>query len=187
MMTVLRRFTLLLVVTLMVGCKTTTLPAMGPDTRDNGTNLNVRKPIPVIAQEGAGTFAPQLVVTSDEQINAAIQAAWPTVESMLSLHRCIRSGGLNRLNHLAVPGEDMSKNGSIFNAPNSDVHLRNHDFKKCLTVRQADNWEMPALNTLYFRGVFYADDSGETVNMGYTLRKMDNGSWLLYRIRGRVR
>ena len=37
-----------------------------------------------------------------------------------------------------------------------------------------------------FRAVFYADDSGEMVNMGYTLRKMDNGTWLLLRIRGRV-
>lgn len=131
-------------------------------------------------------YAPQTVLSPDARINAAVQAALPTVHAILSEHRCIRMGGLARLNPFAVPGEDMSTWGAFHNVPNSDTYLRHHDFRKCLTVRQIDRWEMPALNTLEFRAVFYADDSGEMVNMGYTLRKMDNGTWLLLRIRGRV-
>lgn len=140
----------------------------------------------LVALHNGSDNAPQTVLPPDERINAAVQASLPTVHAILAEHRCIRMGGLARLNPLAVPGEDMSQRGAFHNVPNSDAYMRHHDFRTCLTVRQIDRWEMPALNTLEFRAVFHADDSGEMVNMGYTLRKMDNGTWLLLRIRGRV-
>lgn len=139
----------------------------------------------LVAHHGAD-YAPQIESSGDARINDAVQAALPMVHAILSEHRCIRNGGLARLNPMAVPGEDMSHRGAFHNVPNSDTYMRHHDHRKCLTVRQIDRWALPALNTLEFRAVFYADDSGESVNMGYTLRKMDDGSWLLLRIRGRV-
>ncbi len=138
------------------------------------------------APYNADGYAPQVVSPTDARINDAVQAALPTVHAVLAEHRCIRMGGLARLNPLAVPGEDISHLGAFHNVPNSDTYMRYHDFRKCLTVRQIDRWDMPALNTLEFRAIFYADDSGETVSMGYILRKMDNGTWLLFRIKGRV-
>jgi len=36
---------------------------------------------------------------------------------------------------------------------------------------------MPALNALSFRVVYYADDSGETVNFAYHFKKVEDGSW----------
>lgn len=165
---------------LLIGCKTnpslpampvlaTTPPAKAQMARDSGPHMAVK-----------------MVIPPDAQIDAAIQAARPTIEQMLSLHRCIRMGGLARLNHLAVPGVDLGHWGALHNVPNSRDYVPNHDLAKCLSVRQVDRWEMPALNTLDFRVVFYADDSGETVNMGYTLRRMDDGTWLILRIRGRL-
>lgn len=165
---------------LMVGCKTSQpLPVMPGFAATTPANT-------VVAQDSSAPMVATLVMPSDTRINAAVQAARPTIEQMLSLHRCTRIGGLARMNHLAVPGVDLGHWGALHNVPNSRDHVPHHDHAKCLSVRQVDQWEMPALNTLDFRAVFYADDSGETVNMGYTLRRMDDGKWLIQRIRGRL-
>lgn len=172
-------------VALLPACKTNpTLPfTAAPDTQ---TTSHAQASTRLAATHHSADFAPQTALSSDARVNAAVQAALPTVHAILAEHRCIRMGGLARLNPMAVPGEDMSQRGAFLNVPNSNEYMRHHDYRKCLTVRQVDRWEMPALNTMEFRAVFYADDSGEMVNMGYTLRKMDNGTWLLLRIRGRV-
>lgn len=165
---------------LLGGCKTIQpIPAMSGLAATTPVNTQP-------AQESGPPLAGRLVMPSDPKVNAAVQAAWPTIEQMLGLHRCIRMGGLARLNHLAVPGVDLSQRGALLNVPNSRDYVPNHDFAKCLSVRQVDQWNMPALNTLEFRAVFYADDSGEMVSMGYTFRRMDDGTWLILRIRGRI-
>lgn len=130
---------------------------------------------------------PQLIVPKDKRIADAMNAALPTVKQVLSIHQCIKEHqSLRQLNIFAVPGLDMvNRSGaSIFadGFPDGPKHMKFHDRNKCVSITTIDNWSMPALNALLFRAVYFATDSGETVNFLYMFKKMDDGSWKLSQI-----
>lgn len=81
------------------------------------------------------------------------------------------------MNAYAVPGEDMAVYTGGERFPNHTNFMKYHDRNKCVSVSAIDQWVMPALNALQFRAVYFADDSGETVNFAYQFKKMDDGSW----------
>lgn len=119
----------------------------------------------------------QLIVPADTRTREAMEAALPTVKKVLAIHQCVKvNDGLLQLNYWAVPGANISRYNDY---PNSDWYVKYHDRNKCVSVRTIDNWSMPALNALQFRAVYFAEDSGETVNFGYLLKKVDDGSWKL--------
>ena len=70
--------------------------------------------------------------------------------------------------------------------PNTPIYMKYHDHNKCVRVSALDQWTMPALNALEFRTVYFADDSGETVNFRYLFKKIDDGSWMLDDFKARV-
>ena len=118
----------------------------------------------------------KLVVPADTRTRAAIEAALPTIKQVVGIHRCVRAfGGMLQLNNLAVPGVNMGS--SYF--PDHEYFMNYHDRSKCVSARAIDNWAMPALNALQFRVVYFAEDSGETVNFVYLLKKTEDGSWKL--------
>lgn len=125
----------------------------------------------------------QLVVPTETRTRDAMEAALPTVKKVLSIHQCVKSPeGLLQLNSLAIPGVNILQQeavGPIYRFPNSEMYMKYHDRNKCVSVRAIDNWSMPALNALQFRAVYFAEDSGETVNFGYLLKRTDDGSWKL--------
>lgn len=127
----------------------------------------------------------QLIVPTDTRTREAMDEAMPTIKKVLSIHQCVKEDdGLLQLNYWAVPGVDFRGRvlGSGFFHPNSQYFMKYHDRNKCLGVRTIDNWAMPALNALRFRAVFFAEDSGETVNFSYLMKKMDDGSWKLQKL-----
>jgi hypothetical protein len=132
---------------------------------------------------------PKLVVPKDKRVAVAMEEALPTIQKVLSIHQCMKEPeSLRQLNIFAVPGLDMIKrSGDIsglpaYGFPNSQFFMKFHDRNKCVSVTVVDNWSMPALNALLFRTVYFAEDSGETVNFLYLFKKMDDSSWKLSQI-----
>lgn len=142
-----------------------------------------------MAAKPAGQGKPtQLVVPSDKRTAAAIDEAMPTVKKILGIHQCIKDGESRRqMNVYAVPGVNLAQGGAGFGSeayyPNSTWYMKYHNYDKCVSVTTLDQWVMPALNALQFRAVYFADDSGETVNFGYLLKKQDDGSWKIADLR----
>lgn len=127
----------------------------------------------------------QLTVPTETRTREAMEAALPTVKKVLSIHQCVKVyDGMLQLNNLAVAGVDIRRGFNYMpdSYPNSDSYMKYHDRNKCVSVRAIDNWAMPALNALQFRAVYFADDSGETVNFSYLMKKVDDGSWKLQTI-----
>jgi hypothetical protein len=136
--------------------------------------------MPVAAQSGSEQ-ATQLILPSDSKTREAIDAALPTVKKVLATHQCIKTGsGMLQLNFLSTPG--VSHDDGAWNYPNSNWYVKYHDRNKCMNVRAIDQWTMPALNALQFRAVYFAEDSGETVNFSYLMKRMDDGSWKLQKL-----
>ena len=134
---------------------------------------------PTLARPSQGEQAIQLVLTNHQATNTAIEAAAPVIKASLSIHQCIsHDRGLLFLNKYAMPGVNMVPIWAPSGYPNNSVHLRYHDYNKCVDIRAADQFSMPALNALNFRVVYFASDSGETVNFFFKMRRVDNGSWL---------
>lgn len=122
----------------------------------------------------------QLIVPKDKRVAAAMKEAMPTIKSVLGIHQCIKATeSLRQLNIYAIPGVDVMNMASLpyYNYPNSEHYMKYHDRNKCIGVRAIDQWSMPALNALMFRAVYFADDSGETVNFIFLFKKVDDGSW----------
>ena len=148
-------------------------------TGQGGANL------PAMATPSADPNQPdtQLIVPSEPRVKTSMDEALPIVKKVLAIHQCIKDGGMQQLNFLAVPGVDFTPqwgmNGSW---PNSSLYMRYHDRNKCLSIRQIDNWEMPALNALTFRAIYFSIDSGETVSFSYLMKRVDDGSWKLAQI-----
>lgn len=143
----------------------------------NQTRGQATKP-GAMANQAAQTAQIQLITPKDEKTNAAIDAALPTIKKVLAIHQCIKvDDGMLQLNAYSLPGVAMEK--WILNYPNSSHFMKYHDRSKCVSVRAIDNFAMPALNALSFRVVYFAEDSGETVNFGFQMRKADDGRWLL--------
>lgn len=122
----------------------------------------------------------QIVPPGDAATIAAMKEALTGWVSVTKIHACIKDeGSLRLLNQYAVPGVNIVNMPMYFPFPNSAQWLPYHDRNKCVSTRMYDQWEMPALNALSFRVVYYADDSGETVNFAYHFKKVDDGSWKL--------
>lgn len=119
----------------------------------------------------------QIIMPNDKRTAAAINDALPNIKKVLGIQQCVQDGSSLRLtNTYAITGVDMSTvNGGWF--PNRDQFMHYHDKNKCVSVSTLDQWTMPALNALQFRVVFFADDSGETVNFQSIYKKADDGSW----------
>lgn len=134
-----------------------------------------------MAAKPAGQGKPtQLVVPSDKRTAAAIDEAMPTVKKILAIHQCAKDGdSLRQMNVYAVPGVNMAHSGygSESYYPNSTWFMKYHNYDKCVSVSALDQWTMPAFNALQFRAVYFADDSGETINFAYLFKKTDDGSW----------
>ena len=172
--------------TLISGCSTAELKQMTDDlARINGN-------APATAVKSSNSFATmpaadpdkkqvtQLIVPTDPRVRAAMDAAMPNIKKILGIHQCMREEeGLLQLNIYAVQGVNMLGNGSNWQFPNNKSYLKYHDRSKCMSITTLDQWSMPALNALHFRAVYFADDSGETVNFQYLLKKVDDGSWKL--------
>ena len=127
----------------------------------------------------------QLIIPSDKSVAAAIDSALPVIKEVISLNRCMKNeDSLRMLNFYAVPGKNFQLHWYY---PNSKNYLKYHDFNKCISARTMDQWSMPALNVLRFRVVYFADDSGETVNFQYEFKRIDDGSWKLDSIQVRVK
>ncbi len=125
----------------------------------------------------------QLILPKDKRVAIAMNEAMPTIQKILSIHQCItNSAGMRQMNFFAVPGVDMSA-GYIYGSPGAELvglpigFTQYHDKNKCLSVQVLDSWSMPALNALLFRAIYFAEDSGETVNFLYLFKKVDDGSW----------
>lgn len=138
------------------------------------------------SSEAAQSQPTQLIVPNDKSVEAAMDAAMPNIKKVISLHRCMKSWeNMRALNFHAVTGRDFGA-GGIFREssyPNSGNYMRYHDRNKCIAARTIDQWSMPALNALRFRVVYFADDSGETVNFQYEFKRVEDGSWKLDSLR----
>lgn len=135
-----------------------------------------------------------VIIPKNKTTAAAIDAAMPTINKILSIHQCIREPQqLLSLNTLAIAGVSMMsgapENGlPMYSFPNNKgIFMPYHDQSKCVGIRVIDRFGMPVLNAMNFRVVYLAEDSGETVNFGFLLKKADDGSWLLAQPPGRVR
>ena len=148
--------------------------------RSNTQPTEIARPV---QSETIESKPPQLVIPKDKKIAVAMEEALPIIEKVLSLHQCMKeSQALRQLNIFAIPGLDMIKRSdiSIFSdgIPNGK-NMKFHDRNKCVSVTTIDSWSMPALNALIFRAVYFAEDSGETVNYLYMFKRVDDGSWKL--------
>lgn len=146
--------------------------------------------VAVVAQADAiESKPPKLVIPKDKRVAVAMQEALPTIQKVLSIHQCMKeTQSLRQLNIFAVPGLDMTQrsggpSGSpYYGFPNSQAFMKFHDRNKCISITSIDGWSMPALNALLFRAVYFAEDSGETVNFLYMFKRVDDGSWKLSQI-----
>lgn len=124
----------------------------------------------------------QLIVPKDKRVATAMDEALPIIKKVLGIHQCLKNAeSIRQLNTYAVNGVDLTRN-NYYGFPNSDAWMKYHDRNKCVSVRAIDQWSMPALNALLFRAVYFADDSGETVNFLYLFKKTDDGSWEIAQI-----
>ncbi len=129
----------------------------------------------------------QLVVPSDKKVAAAMNEALPTIKKVLSLHQCMKDkNSLRQLNYYSVTGYDFANTDlGLYTKQIPIDYMPYHDSNKCVSVQAIDGWNMPALNILGFRVVYFAQDSGETHNFGFVFRKVDDGSWKFAALDGR--
>jgi hypothetical protein len=130
-----------------------------------------------LSRQPSGNHKPtELIEPSDKPTLTALEQSLPTIKKVLAIQSCIQDGGSMRaLNPYAVPGRDLST--PYWSVP---IQLtRYHDKNICMSVSRLDEWSMPALNSLRFRSVFFADDSGETNTTYFYMRKMEDGQWKL--------
>ena len=143
--------------------------------------------MPSMATPSGSDQVAQVVIPSDKRVRSAIDEAMPTIKTVLGIHQCVRTqDSLRPLNIHALPGVDMTKADSRYSFPNMPYNaigigsgMKYHDTNKCVDIRAIDKFAMPALNALNFRVVYFANDSGETVNFNYSFRKVDDGTWKL--------
>lgn len=130
----------------------------------------------------------QLIVPNDKSAATAMDAAMPNIKKVIALHRCMKSGdNMRMLNFYAVTGVDIYEQTRFSDPyPNHTRWMKYHDRNNCVAARTMDQWSMPALNALRFRAVYFADDSGETVNFQYEFKRVEDGSWKLGSIRSNV-
>lgn len=132
-----------------------------------------------VQPEASQSTPTKLVMPSDKVVALAVNEALPTIKKVLAIHQCIRDfDSIRQLNKYALDGVNLV--GNIYMSarfPNSGTYMPYHNLNKCVSVRAIDMWFKPALNALFFRAVYFADDSGETINFVYLMQKTDEGSW----------
>jgi hypothetical protein len=129
-----------------------------------------------IASAPASTTETRIEVPNDPKVSQAFDAALPTIQAVVGIQKCIKQAdGMLLLNKYAVPGVAMVR--SWWTQPITVMTY--HNKNNCVSVRAIDMVSMPALNALTIRVVYYAEDSGETVNYKMLFKKMDNDKWLL--------
>lgn len=134
--------------------------------------------------EAAQGTPTQLIIPNDKSVAAAMDAAMPNIKKVIALNRCMKSGdNMRMLNFHAVTGRNFGDIGNSYSYPNRIDEMRYHDRNKCVAARTMDQWSMPALNALRFRVVYFAEDSGETVNFQYEFKRVEDGSWKLDSLR----
>lgn len=132
----------------------------------------------LLASSAAQTAQIQLIAPNDNKTNAAIDAALPTIKKVLAIHQCVKvDDGMLQLNAYGLPGVSMER--WELGYPNNSRFMKYHDRSKCVSIRAIDSFAMPALNALNFRVVYFAEDSGETVNFGFQMRKTEDDRWLI--------
>jgi hypothetical protein len=125
------------------------------------------------------------LVPSDKATATAMESAMPLVNKVVGIHSCVNnSEGLRMLNFHGVPGRDFRNNnvGGVAYSPME--WMKYHDKSQCLAVRVLDQWAMPALNALTYRVVYFAEDSGETIQFQFQMGRQNDGVWLLSGIGG---
>ena len=130
------------------------------------------------------SFQTQLTVPSNKDVEAALNAALPTIKKVISVHQCMKSHDDYRpLSAYTVMGEERrvfpTMEGGYF-APLEVTSY--HDRNKCVSVRALDQISLLALNALKLRVTYLAEDSAETSNFAMLFVKVDDGSWKLRRI-----
>jgi hypothetical protein len=138
------------------------------------------KPGTMASGGNTSTTQIQLVVPNDDKAKAAVDAALPTIKKVLAIHQCVKTlDGMLALNQFALPGVNLAA-GYLGSYPLG--YMQYHDKNKCMSIRTIDRFIMPAFNTLTFRTVFFAEDSGEMISLQYEMRKSsDNAQWFLTR------
>ncbi len=121
----------------------------------------------------------RISVPNDRRTSEAFEAALPSIQRVVSIHKCIKHcDGMRLLNKEAVPGVGMPVCWNN-NFPNHIHHMEYHNAHSCVSVRAIDNISMPAKNAMQMRIVYFAEDSGETVNFGMLFKKLESGRWML--------
>ena len=136
--------------------------------------------------ESAQSTPTQMIFPKDKSVAAAMENAMPNISKVISLHRCMKSpSNMRMLNFHAIPGRNFETTYE-WNYPNGTWFMKYHDRNHCVAARTMDQWSMPALNALRFRVVYFAEDSGETVNFQYEFKRVEDGSWKLDSIKDRA-
>jgi hypothetical protein len=181
-----------LFVTLLTGCDAT-LQKLNEDLAKVNQALSGKPATntqPVPAQQSISTtnaspvvsaVQTALTIPTDTRTKDAMEAALPIIKKILSIHACVKvDSGMLQMNFHTVPGVSWDGSSMNFNDyPNSAYIVKFHDRTKCMSVKAIDGWAMPALNALQFRAVFFADDSGESSNFTYLMKRIDDSTWKL--------
>jgi|APLak6261699311_1056244.scaffolds.fasta_scaffold00212_3 hypothetical protein len=131
-------------------------------------------------QQDASQNKTKVVIPNDKKVSGAIDEALPTIKKVLAIHQCLKADeGMRLLNTHAVTGVDM-RDGHGYIEITPITRMKYHDKNKCVSVQALDQWEMPALNALNFRVVFFSNESGEVSNFKYFFKKTD-GTWKIAR------
>ncbi len=153
------------------------LAALNGGLADNSSPTAKPGTMAVNAPSTDKTAPTKLIVPNDTRTKAAMDAALPNVKKILAIHQCVKvDEGMLQLNYYTVSGVSIRAYG---NYPDHQWFMKYHDKNKCVGVQAIDSWTMPAMNALQFRAVYFAEDSGETVNFGYLMKKTEDGSWKL--------
>lgn len=162
----------------LAGCTTADIEKFNAQMADLNAALagnNAAAGVKLARQPSGAHKQTELIEPSDKQVGASMEQALPIIKKILPIKSCIRSSwDMRALNAYAVPGHEMT---NMARAPMELTQY--HDKNICMSVSRLDEWAMPALNTLKFRAVFFADDSGETNSTFVYLKKMEDGQWKL--------
>lgn len=171
-----------MVLPIVIGCSVVGCAEVNQGLRDVNTGLketnNALLSNRAMASNAESTTETRIEVPNDPRVTEAFNAALPNIKRVLGIHKCIKNDdGMRLLNREAVPGVAMIE--SYWAYPNSRSNVKYHDRHKCMTVRAIDHVSMPALNALVMRVVYFADDSGETINFSLMFKKLEGNQWLL--------
>lgn len=166
-------FKILDVITTPVG--TNDQPPKPSNQTPSAPPINMATPIP----EDESTTKTQLLIPKDKKTKTAIDEALPNIKKILSIHSCLKDWeGVRLLNQYALPGVNLMPRAYDSFTPPINI-MQYHNKNKCVGIRSIDQFTMPALNALQYRVVYFAEDSGETMNYQFLMQKSEDGNWLL--------